>query len=185
VHGLTPRHRRKTGSGPPASALIAWISADPYLRSAVAAAASHRRHTDSPANTRVARATITTCFVLVCSLVGSAVLNVTAAVNDGLPVSRTSDPSLVLDQHNAAAPDPGAPSMRSKEGWPISCSDHPGTSRGDPGMSQRPPLPGKSTFGQRSTSGRESLAADGPPSRLGTPPGPGRVCAPGPRSSRQ
>jgi len=109
VHGLTPRHRRKAGSGPPASALIAWIGVDPHLRNAVAAAARRRRETalPPPANTRAARAAVAACFVLVCGTV----LGVTATVNEGLLVPRKSSTPPLPGQHNAAAPDRGAPSL--------------------------------------------------------------------------
>lgn len=112
MHGLTPRHRRKAGSGPPASALIAWIGADPHLRNAVAAAASRRRETDlpPPANTRAARAAVIACFVLACG----AVLGVTATINDGLLVPFKNSTPAVLGQNNAAAPDQGARSV-----WPV------------------------------------------------------------------
>ncbi len=108
MHGLAPRHRRKAGSGPPASALIAWIGADPHLRSAVAAAASRRRETPppTPANTRTTRAAVIVCFVLA----SSAVLGTTTIVNDGDPAPGNST-SLALSQSNAAAPDQGAPSV--------------------------------------------------------------------------
>jgi len=43
-----PRHRRKTGSGPAANALIAWIGSDPYLCEA-ATLAVLRRATAAPA----------------------------------------------------------------------------------------------------------------------------------------
>jgi hypothetical protein len=99
VHGLSSRHRRKAGSGPPANALIAWIGADPHLRSVVA---SHRRETDRPLppHTRAAKTAVVACFVLT----GGAVLGITAAVNDGLLAPLASSPSPVLTQDNAAAP---------------------------------------------------------------------------------
>jgi hypothetical protein len=99
VHGLSSRHRRKAGSGPPTNALIAWIGADPHLRSVVA---SHRRETDRPlpSHTRAAKTAVVACFVLT----GGAVLGITAAVNDGLLAPLASSPSPVLTQDNAAAP---------------------------------------------------------------------------------
>jgi hypothetical protein len=111
VHGLTPRHRRKAGSGPPASALIAWIGADPHLRN-TGAAAKHRRDTDlpSPPNTRTARAAVTACFVLACG----AVLGVTATVNDGNPIPRKGGTPPALAQDTNAAPDQGTSSV-----WPV------------------------------------------------------------------
>jgi hypothetical protein len=99
VHGLDSRHRRRAGSGPPANALIAWIGADPRLRSAVA---SHRRVTDLPlpSHTRAVKVAVAACFVLT----GGAVLGITAAVNDGLLAPLASNPSPVLTQDVAAAP---------------------------------------------------------------------------------
>jgi hypothetical protein len=93
VHELTARHRRKAGSGPPANALIAWISADPHLRSV---AASHRRETAAslPRHTRAAKAAVAACF----ALAGGAVLGITAIVDDGLVAPRASSPSPVLSQ---------------------------------------------------------------------------------------
>lgn len=80
MHGLTPRHRRKAGSGPPADALIAWIGTDTYLREA-AATASYRRWTalPMPSNTRSAGAAVVTCFALACA----AVLGITAIISHG------------------------------------------------------------------------------------------------------
>jgi hypothetical protein len=80
VHALTPRHRRKAGSGPPANALIAWISTDPYLRDA-ATTASHRREIDLPllSGTRSAKAAVATCFLLACA----AVMGITEIVSHG------------------------------------------------------------------------------------------------------
>ncbi len=65
VHGLTPRHRRRAGSGPPAQALIAWIGTDPYLREA-AATICHRRQIDLVGwyNARAATAAAAVCSVL-------------------------------------------------------------------------------------------------------------------------
>ncbi len=99
MHGLSSRHRRKAGSGPPANALIAWIGADPHLRSV---GASHRRGTDLalPSHTRAAKVAVAACFVLT----GGAVLGITTAVNDGLLAPLASSPSPVLTQDNAAPP---------------------------------------------------------------------------------
>ena len=92
MHELT-RHRRKAGSGPPANALIAWIGADPRLRSV---AASHRRRTVAslPPHTRAAKAAVAACF----ALVGGGILSITAIVNDGLVAPLASSPSPVLSQ---------------------------------------------------------------------------------------
>jgi hypothetical protein len=105
VHGLIPRHRRKAGSGPPATALIAWIGTDPYLRRAVAGAASHRRETElpAPANTRSAKVAVAVCFALACG----AVLGVMATLSDGLVVPRGISTPPVLGQGNAATPGQG------------------------------------------------------------------------------
>ena len=80
VHALTPRHRRKAGSGPPANALIAWIRTDPYLRDA-ATTVSHRREIDLPLlfDTRSAKAAVAACFVLACA----AVMGITEIVSHG------------------------------------------------------------------------------------------------------
>lgn len=93
MHELTARHRRKAGSGPPANALIAWISADPHLRSV---AASHRRRTVAslPPHPRAAKAAVAACF----ALVGGGILAITAIVNDGLVAPLASSPSPVLSQ---------------------------------------------------------------------------------------
>jgi hypothetical protein len=98
VHEMTTRHRRKAGSGPPADALIAWISADPHLRSV---AASHRRRTAAPLppHTRAAKAAVAACF----ALAGGAILGITAIVNDGLVAPLPNNPSPVLSQ--GAGPD--------------------------------------------------------------------------------
>ncbi len=117
VHGLTPRHRRKAGSGPPATALIAWIETDPHLRNATAAT-SHRRETDipPPADTRTARAAVAACFVLVCG----AVLGITAAISDGLvlplvppqsrqPAALDRDPAAASVQETSPMPLKGGP----------------------------------------------------------------------------
>lgn len=79
VHALTPRHRRKPGSGPPANALIAWIGTDPYLRQ-TGTLASHRRHFGLPpgAHTR-ATAAVATCLVLTCG----AVMGISEIINHG------------------------------------------------------------------------------------------------------
>lgn len=79
MHALTPRHRRKAGSGPPATALIAWIGIDPYLRDA-ATTVSHRRELDLPllSDTRAAKA-VAACFVLACA----AVMGITEIVSHG------------------------------------------------------------------------------------------------------
>lgn len=59
IRAQKPRHRRKTGSGPAANALIAWIGTDPYLREA-ATLALLRRATAAPApsHTRISRTTV-------------------------------------------------------------------------------------------------------------------------------
>ena len=103
MHGLTSRHRRKAGSGPPANALIAWIGADPHLRSV----ASHRRTTVAslPTNTPGTKAAVAAFVVLA----GGAIMGITAIVNDGLVAPVASNPSPVLSQDAAATPGPAAP----------------------------------------------------------------------------
>lgn len=80
VHAQTPRHRRTAGSGPPASALIAWLSTDPYLRDATTTA-SHRREIAVPllSETRSAKAATAVCFVLACA----ALVGITEIVSHG------------------------------------------------------------------------------------------------------
>lgn len=103
MHELTARHRRKAGSGPPANALIAWIGADPHLRTV---AASHRRRAPAslPSNTLAAKAAAAACF----ALAGGGILGISAFVNDGLVAPLASSPSPVLSQDTgpsrAAAP---------------------------------------------------------------------------------
>ena len=103
MHGLTSRHRRKAGSGPPANALIAWIGADPHLRSI----ASHRRTTVAslPTNTHGTKAAVAAFVVLA----GGAIMGITAIVNDGLVAPVASNPSPVLSQDAVATPGPAAP----------------------------------------------------------------------------
>ena len=118
MHGLIPRHRRKAGSGPPATALIAWIGTDPHLRS-VTAAANHQRDTDPPlaADSRSAKAAVATCFVLACG----AVLGITAAINDGLVVPlvpRESTPPAMLGQSPAGEVGPGMSPVPPEQGGP-------------------------------------------------------------------
>lgn len=85
MHAQAPRHRRKAGSGPPASALIAWLSTDPYLRDA-ATTASHRREIGMPllSETRSAKAATAVCFVLACA----ALVGVTEIVSHGRAVAQ-------------------------------------------------------------------------------------------------
>ena len=107
MHEMTTRHRRKAGSGPPANALIAWISSDPHLRSV---AASHRRGTGASLSphTRAAKAAVAACL----ALAGGGILGITAIVNDGLVAPLATKPSPVLNQDaepgRAAAGGPGA-----------------------------------------------------------------------------
>lgn len=78
--GLTPRHHRKSGSGPPASVLIAWISTDPYLRHA-AATVCHRHQMDLA---RLSRARATKAALAACFTVTSiAVLGISAIISHG------------------------------------------------------------------------------------------------------
>lgn len=80
MHTLTPRHRRKAGSGPPANALMAWIGTDPYLRDA-ATTANHRCELDLPlpSRARVAAAAVAVCFLLTCG----AVVGITQIISHG------------------------------------------------------------------------------------------------------
>jgi hypothetical protein len=103
VPELTARHRRKAGSGPPANALIAWIGADPHLRTV---AASHRRRTAAslPSNTLAAKAAAAACF----ALAGGGILSITAIVNDGLVAPVASSPSPILSQDAGPSPAPAS-----------------------------------------------------------------------------
>lgn len=85
MHAQTPRHRRRAGSGPPAIALIAWISTDPYLRDA-ATTVSHRREIAMPllSGTRSAKAAAAVCFVLACA----ALVGITEIVSHGRAVAQ-------------------------------------------------------------------------------------------------
>ena len=102
MHALTPRHRRKAGSGPPANALIAWISTDPYLRDA-ATTASHRREIDVPllSGTRSAKAAVAACFVLACA----AVIGITEIVSHGrAEAQQAMAPPLLVKPRSTTAP---------------------------------------------------------------------------------
>jgi hypothetical protein len=111
VHGLIPRHRRKAGSGPPATALIAWIGADPQLRSAVDNAASHRRDTRRTrrAYTRSITAAVAACFALTCG----AILSIAATMSDGVPGASTTLP--LPSQASAATPGQAVSPVPSEE----------------------------------------------------------------------
>ncbi len=111
---LVPRHRRKAGSGPPATALIAWVGADPYLREA-AATVSYRRAMDLPlpSHTRAAKAAIAACFVLTCG----AVLGVSTIISHGRNAAlyEISTPSPRQGGAGAPAPD-SSPIFRAEAG---------------------------------------------------------------------
>jgi hypothetical protein len=113
VHELTARHRRKAGSGPPANALIAWIGADPHLRTV---AASHRRRTAAslPSNTLAVKAAAAACF----ALAGGGILGISTIVNDGLVAPLTSSPSPVLSQDTG-------PSRTAAPGYVAGVQPHP------------------------------------------------------------
>ena len=102
MHALMPRHRRKAGSGPPANALIAWISTDPYLRDA-ATTASHRREIDLPllCGTRSAKAAVAACLVLACATV----IGITEIVSHGrAEAQQAMAPSLLVKPRSTTAP---------------------------------------------------------------------------------
>src|SRR5436305_10898638 len=101
MHELTARHRRKAGSGPPATALIAWISTEPHPRSGTRSG-RHRWHTElpRPANTRSAAAAVAACFLLVCG----AILGITATISDEFLLPRQASTPSGWDQNSAAAP---------------------------------------------------------------------------------
>ena len=101
MHELTARHRRKAGSGPPATALIAWIGTEPHPRSGTRSG-RHRWHTKlpRPANTRSAAAAVAACFLLVCG----AILGITATISDEFLLPRQASTPSGWDQNSAAAP---------------------------------------------------------------------------------
>lgn len=93
MHTLTPRHRHKAGSGPPASALMAWIGTDPYLRDA-ATTACYRRVValPLPSAARSVAAALTACLLLACG----AALGICEIISHGRTPS----------QHNVATAPP-------------------------------------------------------------------------------
>lgn len=97
MHTLTPRHRRKAGSGPPANALLAWIGTDPYLRDATTTA-NHRRGLalPLPSRARSATAAVVVCFLLTCG----AVMGITQIISHG----RVPEPSTRPQHVNSAPP---------------------------------------------------------------------------------
>ena len=105
MHAQAPRHRRKAGSGPPASALIAWLSTDPYLRD-VATTVSHRREIAVPllSETRSAKAATAVCFVLACA----ALVGITEIASHGRAVAQdtitTAHPIVAMTPADAANP---------------------------------------------------------------------------------
>lgn len=122
VHAQKPHHRRKAGSGPPASALIAWLSTDPYLRDA-ATTVSHRREIAVPLlfETRSAKAAAAVCFVLACA----ALVGITEIVSHGRAVAQdtiaTAPRRLPATQPDATAgklPDPSTAAGERKGGRP-------------------------------------------------------------------
>ena len=97
-----PRHRRKAGSGPPANALIAWISADPYLREA-AATVSYQREIALPpsSHTRSVKAATVVCFALACS----AVLGITTIISHGRSATQFEIATMPLRPDRTPTPD--------------------------------------------------------------------------------
>ena len=97
---LTRRHRRKTGSGPPANALIAWVGTDPYLRDAVTTA-SHRREValPLPCRSRSATAAMAVCFVLACG----ATVGIVEIISHGRSGQLTTTPPPVAGQDRPTA----------------------------------------------------------------------------------
>jgi hypothetical protein len=105
VRTRTHRHRRKTGSGPPANALIAWVGTDPYLRDAVTTA-SHRRELAPPlpSRSRSATAALTVCIVLVCG----ATVGITEVISHGRAGQHTTPPIAGRDTAVAHRDHPNA-----------------------------------------------------------------------------
>ena len=151
MHALTPRHRRKAGSGPPANALIAWISTDPYLRDA-ATTARHRREIDLPllSDTRSAKAAVAACFVLACA----AVLGITEIVSHGRAEAQQAITTSQPASRRVTEPLMSAPIDR-------------GASDGFRNHLARPPTPS----GGRSAAGLSSNPARGPAFTQGLPLG--------------
>jgi hypothetical protein len=100
----TPHHRRKAGSGPPATALIAWIGTDPRRHSATAATAEggHKHAPRSPASFRSAR-NVVASVALICGAVLAVTVSATKAVL--APRGATTPPAISQD-HQAAPPVP-------------------------------------------------------------------------------
>jgi hypothetical protein len=100
VRTLTRRHRRKTGSGPPADALIAWVGTDPYLRDAITTA-SHRRELALPLpyRSRSATAAMAVCIVLACG----ATVAIIEIISHGRTGQLTTTPPPVAGRDNPAA----------------------------------------------------------------------------------
>jgi hypothetical protein len=100
VRTLTRRHRRKTGSGPPADALIAWVGTDPYLRDAITTA-SHRRELALPLpyRSRSATAAMAVCIVLACG----ATVAIIEIISHGRTGQLTTTPPPVTGRDNPAA----------------------------------------------------------------------------------
>lgn len=117
---LVPRHRRKAGSGPPASALIAWIGTDPYLREAAATASYQRANAlPLPSRTRSAHMAVAVCFVLACGTV----LGITSTISHGRGTVQNN-----AVQNNTPTPPPGAGrgSTSAPAGITPMLADHPG-----------------------------------------------------------
>jgi hypothetical protein len=169
VHALMPRHRRKAGSGPPANALIAWISTDPYLRDA-ATTARHRREIDLPllSGTRSAKAAVAACFVLACA----AVIGITEIVSHGRAEAQQAiaTPLLVKPRSTTAPGSPinlAGPASRPVTEPPMSAPlDHAAPDRFGNQVA-RPPMPP----GGRSVAGLSSNPARGPSFTQGLLPG--------------
>ena len=100
----TPHHRRKAGSGPPATALIAWIGTDPRRRSATTATAEggHKHAPRSPASFRSAR-NVVASVALICGAVLAVTLSATEAV---LAPRGATTPPVISQDHQAAPPVP-------------------------------------------------------------------------------
>jgi hypothetical protein len=169
VHALTPRHRRKAGSGPPASALIAWIITDPYLRDA-ATTASHRREIDLPllSGTRSAKAAVAACFVLACA----AAMGITEIVSHGRAEAQPAmAASLVVKPRSTTAPGspigPVGPASRPVTKPPMSAPLDSGAPDGSGNQVARPPT----VPGARSAAGPSSNPARGPGLTQGFVPG--------------
>ena len=159
--GLTPRHHRKSGTGPPASALIAWISTDPYLRD-TAATVCHRHQMDlvGLSRARATKAAAAACFVVTCI----AALGISTIISHGRAATplQIAAPSLggQANPVSMASPAPMA-SPPAEIAAMLAHSPHRGSTRapsttGQPGSAGNPSASTSSSMRQGSLSTAQS-----------------------------